>query len=107
VDFVAKLLAGLRSEMIRKKEYGRNKSDKQSNLFHPKEVSRKKEKNNTILEWPYTEEVMLAPGTAWSRKESAWLNDPIRNVFRTFKSANAPNKRYSIDVPLKYKVLKP
>jgi putative transposase len=100
-----RLLAGLRSEMIRKKEYGRNKSDQQSNLFHVKGVSRKKERNSTILQSSYTEEVMMVPGTAWSRKESAWLNDPIRAVFRTFKSANAPNKRYPIDVPLKSKTL--
>ena len=33
------------------------------------------------------------------------LNDLIRTAFRTFKSANAPNKRYPIDVPLKSKTL--
>ena len=80
-----KLLAGLRGEMIRKKECGCNKSDNQSNLFGEKGARRRKEKNSTIKEWSYMEEVMLEPGTAWSRKESVWLIDPIRDVFRAFK----------------------
>ena len=44
-----KLLAGLRGEMIRKKECGRNKSDNQSNLFGEKGARRRKEKNSTIF----------------------------------------------------------
>jgi hypothetical protein len=100
-----KLLAGLRGEMIRKKECGRNKSDNQSNLFGEKGARRRKENNSTILEWSYMEEVMLVSGTAWSRKELTWLVDLIRDIFRAFKSANAPTKRYPIDVPLKSKTL--